>query len=72
MALIDVSKLSIQLQTHRGPARAVRDVSFSIPASRAPGIRKSGASIKLYAGGKARPHTPTTGKLCNSNHTGSR
>ena len=30
MALLEVRNLSVQLQTHRGPAYAVRDVSFSL------------------------------------------
>ncbi|HSW16949.1 MAG TPA: ABC transporter ATP-binding protein, partial [Ramlibacter sp.] len=30
MPLLEVKDLSIELQTHRGPARAVRDVSFSL------------------------------------------
>ena len=30
MALLEVSNLSIQLQTHRGLALAVRDVSFTL------------------------------------------
>ena len=30
MALLEVNKLSVRLQTHRGPANAVRDVSFSL------------------------------------------
>ena len=30
MALLEVEGLTITLQTHRGPARAVRDASFSL------------------------------------------
>src|SRR3954470_8494414 len=30
MALLEVKDLSVQLQTHRGPAYAVRNVSFSL------------------------------------------
>ena len=30
MALLEVNNLSVRLQTHRGPANAVRDVSFSL------------------------------------------
>ena len=50
MALIDVSNLSIQLQTHRGPARAVRDISFQIERGQALGlIGESGCGKSITA-----------------------
>ena len=50
MALIEVSQLSIQLQTHRGPARAVRDVSFQINRGEALGlIGESGCGKSITA-----------------------
>ncbi|MFG5778936.1 ABC transporter ATP-binding protein [Comamonas sp. J-3] len=50
MALIDVSGLSIQLQTHRGPARAVRDISFQIDRGQALGlIGESGCGKSITA-----------------------
>ena len=50
MPLIDVSHLSIQLQTHRGPARAVRDVSFQIERGEALGlIGESGCGKSITA-----------------------
>ena len=50
MPLIDVSHLSIELQTHRGPARAVRDVSFQIERGQALGlIGESGCGKSITA-----------------------
>ncbi len=50
MALIEVSDFSIQLQTHRGPARAVRNVSFQIERGQALGlIGESGCGKSITA-----------------------
>ena len=50
MALIDVSNLSIQLQTHRGPAKAVRNISFQIDRGQALGlIGESGCGKSITA-----------------------
>jgi len=50
MALIDVQHLEIVLQTHRGPARAVRDVSFQIERGQALGlIGESGCGKSITA-----------------------
>ncbi len=50
MALIDVSHLSITLHTQRGPARAVRDVSFHIERGQALGlIGESGCGKSITA-----------------------
>ena len=38
MALLEVRDLSIELQTHRGPARAVRDVGFTLERGQTLGI----------------------------------
>jgi peptide/nickel transport system ATP-binding protein len=36
--LLEVKDLSVELQTHRGPAYAVRDVSFSLQAGESLGL----------------------------------
>ena len=38
MALLEVDHLSVVLDTNRGPAHAIRDVSFSVDAAEALGI----------------------------------
>jgi peptide/nickel transport system ATP-binding protein len=38
MPLLEVSNLTVTLQTHRGPARAVRDVSFSLERGQTLGL----------------------------------
>ena len=50
MPLIDVSNLSIELQTHRGPAYAVRNISFQINRGEALGlIGESGCGKSITA-----------------------
>jgi len=52
MALLEVKDLSVELQTHRGPAYAVRDVSFSLQPGGTLGIvgeSGSGKSLTVLA-----------------------
>ena len=50
MPLLEVSNLSVQLQTHRGPAEAVRDVSFSLERGETLGlIGESGCGKSITA-----------------------
>jgi peptide/nickel transport system ATP-binding protein len=52
MALLEVRDLSVELQTHRGPAYAVRDVSFTLEAGATLGLvgeSGSGKSITVMA-----------------------
>jgi len=50
MALLDVHNLSVQLQTQRGPAKAVRDLSFSLEKGQTLGlIGESGCGKSITA-----------------------
>ena len=52
MALLEVNDLSVELQTHRGPAYAVRDVSFTLERGHSLGLigeSGSGKSITVMA-----------------------
>ena len=50
MALLEVDKLSVLLQTHRGPAHAVRDVSFTLERGETLGlIGESGCGKSITA-----------------------
>jgi peptide/nickel transport system ATP-binding protein len=50
MALLEVSNLTVTLQTHRGPARAVRDVSFSLERGQTLGlVGESGCGKSITA-----------------------
>ena len=50
MALLEVSNLSVQLQTQRGPALAVRDVSFSLERGQTLGlVGESGCGKSITA-----------------------
>ncbi|AMO22766.1 ABC transporter ATP-binding protein [Ramlibacter solisilvae] len=50
MALLEVANLSVLLQTHRGPARAVRDVSFTLERGQTLGlVGESGCGKSITA-----------------------
>ena len=50
MPLLEVSNLSVQLQTQRGPADAVRDISFSLERGETLGlIGESGCGKSITA-----------------------
>ena len=50
MALLDVHNLSVQLQTQRGPAKAVRELSFSLEKGQTLGlIGESGCGKSITA-----------------------
>lgn len=50
MPLLDVRNLSIELQTHRGPAQAVRDVSFTLDRGESVGlVGESGCGKSITA-----------------------
>ena len=46
MALLDVQNLSVQLQTQRGPAKAVRALSFSLEKGQTLGLNLLGDGMR--------------------------